>query len=270
MEYSLTDQAGDAFGGETDNGDLVGLNACRYQDGILLEVEYSELRTTATGMTQLFFDVDQNPATGESVSNMWGHEVVGAETSISFMWDISDQHAHYVGTYNSAGDCIGGTPAEGASGITAIQVHGATGDIIRGAEALVDASFATGRWRITVPYRALGIAPGTPVDVYAKTSSTYLCPVPYDEMNGGVLSIGATTHNVPPTNYVTLPDILGGTSSESTPDRDPVQSSPSDGNGLLNDWLFGVWNPNDSSPQEDSNDSALDRLIDDIFSKFNW
>jgi len=272
-EFSITDPAGDAFGGESDNGDLVGIRACRYDEGILLEVEYSDLRTTATGMTQILFDLDQDPATGEAVQNMWGHTVMGAETSISYMWDASDQHAHYVGIYNAVGECIGGIPGSGASGITAIQVVGASGDMIRGAETLVDGNFATRRWQITVPYRALGIEEGTGVDVYAATCSTYLCPVPYDEINGGVLSIGGATRNVPPPSYPTLQGFLDRTHTTSAAAHDAVLRQRSGGAGDPEDsfaWLYDVLGSNQSSTRQTTRDNSLARAINDLFARYDW
>ena len=59
-------------------------------EGILLEIEYANLDPIAQGITQIIFDVDQDPTTGEQVQDLWGRVVMGAETSLSFIWDLGD------------------------------------------------------------------------------------------------------------------------------------------------------------------------------------
>ena len=67
-EYSISDPTGDSYAFGYDNDDITEVKASRYLDGILMQVDYTDLRLEGLGMTVIDFDLDRDSDTDISLA----------------------------------------------------------------------------------------------------------------------------------------------------------------------------------------------------------
>jgi Ca2+-binding RTX toxin-like protein len=120
-EYALADPSGDSFAFGYDNDDLTQVKASRYQNGILMQVNYTDLRLEGAGTTVIDFDLDRNST---------------PDISLAFDWNpyaliIDDP-------------------------FTALLIDSSSGNVIQSAETLVTLDFVRNCAYVTIPNAVFG------------------------------------------------------------------------------------------------------------------
>ncbi len=77
-----------AFG--LDNDELVGIDTCVGDSALLFTLYYKSFKLSNDGATLIYMDTDQDPATGQAVTNMAGDSVIGADYTFRTYWNVDD------------------------------------------------------------------------------------------------------------------------------------------------------------------------------------
>ncbi len=87
----VDDPADDSIGAfGLDNDELLGLDACLGDNALLFTIFYKSFELSHDGATLIYIDTDQDPATGQAITNMAGDTVLGADYTFRTYWNIDD------------------------------------------------------------------------------------------------------------------------------------------------------------------------------------
>ncbi len=78
------DDSTGAFG--MDNDELTGLDTCLGNNALLFAIDYKSYLLSNQGATLIYMDTDRNPDTGQSITNIAGDTVIGADYTFRTYW----------------------------------------------------------------------------------------------------------------------------------------------------------------------------------------
>lgn len=208
----VTDAAYDSFAFGKDNDELIDIEACHYEKGMLVLTRYKNWTLDGRSFTAVHFDLDKDAGSGEKFRNNSGDTTLGVEkTAVYKLSALAGGSANgmWVEGFGFVSVDDGGITG-GAPFFTGILVEGATGDLIKPLNQFYTMDFGTAEVYATYPYELLDGSLG--FNLHAWTMS-------------GTFGVGTLADEIPDSSVLSLPDA----NLQPDPDGD---GSPDHGKGI--------------------------------------